>query len=207
MLKSQGVRMVEIVGSSDLVRVHPSRLGFDFDGVVADTAEAFIRLCCEEYGYCSIRLEDITEFEVERCLDLDPGIVDAVFARILCNSVDAGLQPMPGSIRVLAELTELAPVTLITARPYPQPVRDWLDAVMPAPVSRRIRVVAMGAHDDKPKHIRQHGLDSFIDDRAETCFQLDEAGITPIIFSQPWNQGRHAFASVRTWEEIRALCL
>jgi len=190
-----------------MTRIHPSRLGFDFDGVVADTAEAFIRLCCEEYGYCSIRLEDITEFAVERCLDLDPGIVDAVFARILRNSVDVGLRPMPGAIQVLTELTDLAPVTLITARPYPQPVLDWLNSVMPIPVCRRISVVAMGLHDDKARYIRQHGLDSFVDDRAETCFQLDEAGITPIIFSQPWNQGRHSFISVSSWDEIRTLCL
>lgn len=190
-----------------MTRVHPARLGFDFDGVVADTAEAFIRLCCEEYGYCSIRLEDITEFEVERCLDLDPRIVDAVFTRILCNSVAVGLQPMAGAVEILAELTQQAPVTLITARPYPQPVRDWLDAVLPAPVRRRIAVIAMGAHDDKPRHIRRQGLDAFVDDRAETCFQLDEAGITPIIFSQPWNRGRHPFAMVSTWAEIRSLCL
>ena len=190
-----------------MTRIHPSRLGFDFDGVVADTAEAFIRLCREEYGYCSIRLENIKEFEVERCLDLAPGVADAVFTRILRNSVEVGLRPMPGAVRVLAELTDLAPVTLITARPYPRPVRDWLDTVMPASVSRRIAVVAMGGHDDKPRYIRQHGLDSFIDDRAETCFQLEAAGIIPIIFSQPWNLGRHTFASVSSWEEIRTLCL
>jgi uncharacterized HAD superfamily protein len=190
-----------------MTRIHPARLGFDFDGVVADTAEAFIRLCCEEYGCCSIRLADITEFEVERCLDLDPAIVDAVFTRILLNSVEAGLQPIHGAVEVLTELAEQAPVTLITARPYPQPVRDWLDAVMPAPVSRRITVVAMGAHDDKVRHIRQYGLAAFVDDRAETCFQLDAAGITPIIFSQPWNEGRHSFSSVSSWAEIRTLCL
>lgn len=188
-----------------MTRIHPARLGFDFDGVVADTAEAFIRLCCEEYDFCSIRLEDITEFEVERCLDLDPAIVDAVFTRILLDSVGVGLKAMPGAVAVLTELTELAPVTVVTARPYPQPVRDWLAAVMPAPVCRRITVVAMGAHDDKPRHIRRCGLDTFIDDRAETCTQLSAAGITPIIFSQPWNRGRHDFASVASWEEIRTL--
>jgi uncharacterized HAD superfamily protein len=200
-------QMVEIVSSCNLISVHPARLGFDFDGVVADTAEAFIRLCCEEYDHCSIRLEDITEFEVERCLDMDPAIVEAVFTRILLNSVEVGLQPMAGAVEVLTELSEVAPVTVITARPYPQPVRDWLDAVLPVPVSRSISVVAMGAHDDKVRHIRRHALHAFVDDRAETCFQLDAAGITPIVFSQPWNRGRHPFSAVRTWQEIRKLCL
>lgn len=187
-------------------KIHPSQLGFDFDGVVADTAEAFIRLCCEEYGYCSIRLEDITDFEVERCLDLDPGIVEAVFTRILLDSVGAGLQPMAGALQVLEELSATAPVTLVTARPLVRPVRDWIDAVMPQSVREHTRIVAMGAHDDKPRHVRGNGLRYFIDDRAETCFQLEEAGIKPIVYSQPWNRGRHPFTAVSTWEEIRSLC-
>ncbi len=187
-------------------KIHPRRLGFDFDGVIADTAEAFIRLACEEYGHCSIRLEDITDFEVERCLDMDPGIVEAVFARILLDSVGAGLRPMPGAVKVLEELTACAPVTLVTARPHCGPVRDWIDAVMPPLVRDNMKIVAMGAHDDKVRHVREQGLEFFVDDRAETCFQMEEAGIMPIVYSQPWNRGRHAFPSVSTWEEIRSLC-
>lgn len=188
-------------------KIHPSRLGFDFDGVVADTAEAFIRLCCEDYGYCSIRLEDITDFEVERCLDIDVEVVEAVFTRILLNSVEVGLQPMPGAVQVLKELTGQGMVTLVTARPDPGPVADWLGSVMPPDVCDNIHIVAMGAHDDKPRYIREHGLDCFIDDRAETCHQLNEAGISPIVFSQPWNLGRHSFSIVSCWQEIRELCL
>lgn len=187
-------------------RVHPSRLGFDFDGVVADTAEAFIRLSCEEYGHCSISLEDITDFEVERCLNMDPRIVEAVFTRILLDSVGTGLRPMPGAVEVLNELAACAPLTLVTARPHLGPVRDWIDAVMPRPVRENMKIVAMGAHDDKPRHVRQHGLECFIDDRAETCFQLEQAGIRPIVFSQPWNRGRHPFPCVSNWNEIRSLC-
>ena len=187
-------------------KIHPSRLGFDFDGVVADTAEAFIWLCCEDYGYCSFKLEDITDFEVERCLDVDVEVVEAVFTRILLNSVEVGLQPMPGSVRVLKELTGRGMVTLVTARPDPGPVADWLVSVMPSSVYDNIRIVAMGAHDDKPRYIREHGLECFIDDRVKTCHQLKEAGLNPIVFSQPWNHGRHSLPSVSSWEEVRALC-
>ena len=113
-----------------MTKIHPSRLGFDFDGVVADTAEAFIRLSCEDYGYCSIRLEDITHFDVEYCLDMDPVVVEAVFRRILLDSVDVGLKPMSGAVKVLEELTRQATVTLVTARPEPETVREWLHSVM-----------------------------------------------------------------------------
>lgn len=187
-------------------KIHPTRLGFDFDGVVADTAEAFIRLCSEEHGY-SFRLEDITDFEVERCLDVDLQVVEAVFTRILLDSVGVGLQPMSGAVQVLKELTGHGVVTLVTARPDPKPVKEWLDVVMPSSVCDKIKIVAMGAHDDKPRYVREHGLECFIDDRAETCHQLKEAGIHPIVFSQPWNHGRHSFNTVSCWQEIRELCL
>lgn len=187
------------------IKIHPTRLGFDFDGVVADTAEAFLRLSYEEYGH-SFRLEDITDFEVERCLDVDPEIVEAVFRKILFDSVGVGLQPMAGAVKVLEELTAEGVVTLVTARPQPEPVQEWLTTVLPADVCGNIRVVAMGAHDDKPRYAHDYGLDFFVDDRAKTCHQLSDAGIQPIVFAQPWNQGRHSFPFVSSWEEVRALC-
>ena len=177
-------------------KIHPAHLGFDFDGVVADIAEAFIRISCEDYGCCSIRFEDITHFDVEQCLDIDPKIVEAVFTRILYDSVKTELQPMPGAVEVLGQLTECAVVTIVTARPDPGPVHDWLASVMPAKVCGKIKIVAMGAHDDKPRHVRGQGLKYFIDDRAETCHQLNREGILPIVFSQPWNRGRHSFNTV-----------
>lgn len=187
-------------------KIHPAHIGFDFDGVVADIAEAFIRLSSMDYGCTAIRYEDITHFDVERCLDIDPDIVEAVFTRILLDSVAAGLQPMPGAVEVIGELTGHGVVTIVTARPDPEPVRNWLTANMPGTVNDRINIVAMGAHDDKPRHVLEHGLKYFIDDRAETCHQLDRAGISPIVFTQPWNAGRHSFSTVSSWQEIRALC-
>lgn len=187
-------------------RIHPQHLGFDFDGVVADIAEAFIRLSSSDYGCRSISHEEITHFDVEQCLDIDAEIVEAVFTRILLDSVATRLQPMPGAIEVLGELTGHGIVTIVTARPDPKPVYDWLAWVMPRDVSAKIRVVAMGAHDDKPRYVLEHGLRYFIDDRAETCHQLDKVGILPIVYSQPWNRGRHRFSTVSSWQEIRELC-
>jgi hypothetical protein len=185
--------------------IHPVHLGFDFDGVIADIAEAFIRLAATDYG-SSIRYEDITRFEVEECLDIAPDIIEGVFTRILLDSVGAGLRPMPGAVQVLEEFTVRDVVTIVTARPDAGPVSKWLASVLSPGAARRIRIVAMGAHDDKPRYIREHGLRYFIDDRAETCHQLARAGIEPIVFSQPWNMGRHSFSTVSSWEEIRALC-
>jgi len=188
-------------------KIAPGDIGFDFDGVVADTVEAFIRIACEEHGLCGIRPEDITHFSPEQCLAMDADLVESIFLRILKDSVGTGLLPMPGAVEVLSEMTGQATVTIITARPEADPVHHWLQRFFPSRAYRRIRVVAMGDHDDKARHIRMSGLSVFVDDRAETCLQLNREGIRSIVFSQPWNRDRHALPAVRSWEEIRALCL
>jgi len=186
----------------------PARLGFDFDGVIADTAEAFLRLACEEHDLCGFRLEDITRFEVECCLDMPAETAAGIFGRILTDSLGCGLRPMPGALEVLTELADAAGiVTVVTARPLLQPVLDWFACHLPQPTLQAVRVVAMGDHDDKPRHILEQGLRWFIDDRAETCAQLHAAGIQPLVFRQPWNQDCRHFPAVRSWQEIRELCL
>ena len=189
------------------MRIHPTEIGFDFDGVIADTVEAFLRIACEDHGHCGIRPEDITHFMVEECLEMDAKTAESIFLQILRDSLGSGLKPMPGAVEVLTDLALAAGVTIITARPEPKPVHEWLEAIFPALARKRIRVVAMGDHDDKARHIRLAGLSTFVDDRAETCIQLHRAGINPLVYHQPWNRDRHSLPVVRDWAEIRALCL
>lgn len=188
--------------------INPARLGFDFDGVIADTAEAFLRIACEEHGLCGFRLEEITRFEVEQCLDMSAETAAAIFGAILKDSLGSGLRPMPGALDVISELAAAGGmVTVVTARPLLEPVVDWFAHHLSPPTLKAVRVVAMGDHDDKPRHIVAQGLDHFIDDRAETCAQLHAAGIQPLIFRQPWNQNCRHFPAVSSWQEIRELCL
>jgi 5'(3')-deoxyribonucleotidase len=189
------------------IKIDPASLGFDFDGVIADTAEAFIRLACEQYHHCEVRLTDITSFEVEECLNIAPEIVQSIFMEVLVDSIGTGLQPMPGAVEVLTDITRRAEVTVITARPEADPVHAWLETIFPQATHNNIRVIAMGDHDDKARHIKEQGLTHFIDDRAETCTHLESVGINPIVFSHPWNENRHTLPTVSSWQEIRALCL
>ncbi len=185
---------------------HPREIGFDFDGVIADIGEAFIRLACEEYDHCGIRLEQITRFHVEQCLDMSEEIVETIFLQILEDSLGTGLIPMPGAVPVLEDLNQQAPVTIVTARPIEAPVIDWMQHYFPHEVHQQIRLVAMGDHDDKVRHIKELGLTCFIDDRVETCLQLREAGIASYLFAQPWNQGCTSLPRIDSWEHIRTLC-
>lgn len=180
-------------------------IGFDFDGVIADTAEAFIRLACSEYGYCSFSPEDITNFELENCLNIPLELVQKIFTDILNDSLTTRLLPMPGAVECLEQFSLTSTVTIITARSLDNPVFDWLDRFFTKRAKENIRVVATGDHNDKVRHIRQHSLKYFIDDRAETCNQLAHENITPFVFTQPWNRDRHNLQMVASWEEIRAL--
>ena len=181
------------------------QIGFDFDGVIADTAEAFIRLACTEHEYCGFTLENITNFDLENCLNIPRNLVEKIFTDILIDSISTNLQPIPGAIRSLKQFTALSPVTIITARPISQPVCDWLDNFFSGETREKIKVVATGDHNDKVRYIHEHGLKYFIDDRAETCMQLAREAITPFVFTQPWNKDRHNLPTVANWAEIRNL--
>ena len=189
------------------LKISPLEIGFDFDGVIADTAQAFIRIACEKYNFCSYTIDDITNFELENCIPIPRDLVDKIFLEILTDSLATGLQPMPGAVRVLGELSANAPVTVITARPLEKPVVDWFDRFFPASTRDAINLVAMGDHNDKLRYIREHKLKYFVDDRAETCNMLAEADITPLVYSHPWNRNRHQLATVENWQEIRELLL
>ena len=188
------------------MHIHPSCIGFDIDGVVADTMEAFIRLARTEYGV-RVRPEEITEFQVEDCLDLAPGLAEEIFGRLLEEPIACGLRLMHHAHRVLTEFAEHGPLTFITARPLKKPIARWLKKELGPQVYGRVRLVATGEHDTKGAHIKEMGLAFFVDDRAQTCLQLaQEEGIQPIVYRQPWNQGKHALPEVESWSSIHALC-
>ncbi|MBI5557560.1 MAG: hypothetical protein HY885_07975 [Deltaproteobacteria bacterium] len=181
--------------------IHPRLIGFDIDCVVADTMEAFLRLALADYGI-KILPEDITSFQVEECLPVDPAVINTIFARLLAAPIENGLQPMPHAVSVLTELSWHAPLTFITARPMQEPINRWLQHVLPDSVYRNSRLVAMGNHDGKARYVKKLGLQYFVDDRVTTCTELACAGYFPIVFEQPWNRGRHCFASIDSWPGI-----
>lgn len=189
------------------MHIPPSQLGFDIDGVVADTTEAFIRLARENYAI-TVLPEEITAFTVEECLSVPPEVIAEIFALLLNAPLVIDLQPTHDSMAVLRELAKAGPLTFITARPDPKPIAAWLEKHLGREAFSPARLVATGDHDGKTAHIKRFGLSYFIDDRHLTCNQLAaEPGITPIVYSQPWNRGRHNHNSVENWADIRQLCI
>ena len=187
-------------------RINPALIGFDIDGVVADTGGAFIRIANEEYGINSISLDDITSFEVIDCLDVDQGIIEEIFIRLLDDPLTAGLQPMEDAIPVLHRFADEAPLTFITARPHEKPIARWLKHYLQPATFEKIRLVAMGVHDNKTAYIKDLGLKYFVDDRMQTCKMLANEGITPLVYNQPWNKNGHDLPTVNDWQAIHSLC-
>ena len=187
-------------------KIHPGVIGFDIDGVVADTAGAFLRIARNKYNINSLSLEDITRFEVEDCLDIERQIVDEIFVSLLDEPLGAGLQPMEDAMDVLHKFAAQASLTFVTARPDKEPIAQWLQHFLKPGVYDDMRLIAMGEHDNKAGYIKNLGLQYFVDDRLQTCLMLADAGITPLVFNQPWNRHDHDLQTVDSWQAIHALC-
>ena len=183
------------------------KIGFDLDGVIADTATAFLNIACEKYNYCSFTPENITNFELEDCIPIPQNLVEQIFTEILIDSLEAGLKPIKGAVKALTSLATGSAITVITARTLKSPVLDWIDAFFPPETRDAIRVITTGDHSDKVRYIHEHGLKYFVDDRAKTCMQLAEADTVPLVFNQPWNRNRHNLRTVDNWNDLQQMII
>ncbi len=192
-------------GSNAWGYIDPGNLAFDIDGVVANTMRLFLDIVRDNYGINHIRLEDITSYNLEDCLDLDPEALLGGIRILLQGDYPHTLHPMSGSRRVLARMARTAPRLLfITARPNRAYIAGWLQDLLALPEAA-IEVVATGSFEAKTDVLREAGVQYFVEDRLETCFLLAEANLTPIVYRQPWNRQPHPFKEVGGWDEIEAL--
>jgi uncharacterized HAD superfamily protein len=83
-------------------------------------------------------------------------------------------------------------------------MREWIDDFLPLH-SSDVEIVATGSFDDKVEVLTERNISFFVEDRLETCFSLQAAGVTPILFRQPWNRIEHPFTEVGTWRELESL--
>lgn len=187
-----------------MTTIVPHKIGFDFDGVIADTAHAFLQIAKEKHGY-SMEKKDITDFDIENCTSMPKETIYSIFTEIMIDSISTGVVPMEGAVTTLSQLSRHAPITIITARPDTTPVDAWLEKFFEKDVIANIRLFAMGDHDDKIRYVKDQGLEYFIDDRADTCQMMADANINSIVFDHPWNRGRHQLPTVHNWQDISRL--
>jgi len=185
--------------------IDPKSIAFDIDGVVADTMTLFLDIARNEYDIHHVRYSDITQYILENCVDINPEIISTIIDKLLSGSHDAGLKPVKGSISVLNRLLKKhAPVCFVTARPVLEPIRRWMKNQLAAEDSQ-IDIVATGSFEAKADVLISRGISWFVEDRLETCFLLNDAGINPIVFRQPWNREKHPFEEIGEWHELESM--
>jgi uncharacterized HAD superfamily protein len=183
----------------------PSEIGFDIDGVVADTMEAFIRVAKEEFGINYISKEKITSYWIEECLPLPLEITKTIINRLLADPFSIELEPLPGAGEVLTRLAAHGRLTFVTARPTKDPIEAWLVSLLSDVPRGDIRVIATGHHSAKAEVLEKLKLKYFIDDHLETCQDLHSRGIRTIVFDQPWNRGHAPFLRISSWKDLSGI--
>ncbi len=181
-------------------------LAFDIDGVVADIMTTFLDLARTRYD-CGhhLRYEHITTFQLEECLDLAPDIIRSLIRELIDRPHELTVAPIPFAVPVLTRLAKETPLVFVTARDRAAPIKAWLHQTLAQVPPQAIQVVATGDHRTKLHYLLEHGIEYFVEDRLETCEQLAEHGITPILFAQPWNRRPHPFLEVADWPQLAAL--
>ena len=187
------------------LKLAPSALAFDIDGVVADTVTLFLDIARYEFGINDVRYEDIIEYDFQAVGSLDEVVAMEILIKIVEGKYTLPLNPMDGAPAVIEKLNRRhRPTLFVTARPDGDHIFNWLRKVLPADAND-IEVIATGAFEDKIDVLLDRGIKHFVEDRLETCFLLKEAGIVPIVYKQPWNRKPHPFLEVENWQEIEAL--
>lgn len=183
-------------------KIAPSRIAFDIDGVLADTMGLFLEIARMEYAIEHIRHQDITEYFLEDCLDIDPEVIKDIINRILDGAFEPELKPIDGAVQVLTDIGKVHPLLFVTARPEASTIREWVHRILPLEPSR-IEVIATGTFEGKAEVLDARGIRFFVEDYFYICELLNQQGITPILFRQPWNRfPDHPFKEVGSWAEI-----
>lgn len=186
--------------------IDPESVAFDIDGVVADTMGLFLDIARQEYGIKGVSKEDITCYTLEECIGIEPEIIGSIIEKLLNGDYEVPLRPIAGAPETLAKLAEFrGPLLFVTARPFVGPIRNWLLDTIPGLVPEKLEIVATGAFEAKTDILLERKKTCFVEDRLETCYPLEVAGITPVLYRQPWNREAHPFVEVGDWRELESL--
>lgn len=185
--------------------IDPSSVAFDIDGVIADTMTLFLDIARDEYNIQNIRYEDISTYMLEECLDIDKKIIHDIIVKLIDGNYTSVLKPIHGAPDVIGRIGKhYSPVLFVTARPHLGPIHQWMKQELPLE-PQAIDIIATGSFEAKADILKSRGISYFVEDRLDTCFLLKDAGITPILFKQPWNRQQHPFIEVSTWQELESL--
>jgi uncharacterized protein len=188
-----------------LTKIDSRQMAFDIDGVVADVMSTFIALAKERYQIDHLKYEDIVEFDLVRCLQMEEVVVWEILELLLNRPEELAIAPLPDAVPVLTKLAQRQPLLFVTARDKAEPIYAWLTRNLPEVPPADIRIIATGDPEAKLAYLQAHGITYFVEDRLETCFQLARHGVQPLLYDQPWNRRPHSFPVIYNWQDLAAL--
>jgi len=185
--------------------IHPDAIAFDIDGVIADTMNLFIHIAKTEFNISNIDYNEITDYDLSKCLDIEFKTIWDIIEIILSGKKDVHLKPIDGAKNFFHKLeAKTKKILLVTARPDDESIKSWIFKNIQIDPSK-LKLIATGDFKEKAKILLKHKITHFVEDRLGTCYLLQEQGISPIIFSQPWNNKKHPFTKVNSWDELEKL--
>jgi len=185
--------------------IDPMAVAFDIDGVVADTISLFVEIIRNDFNIKWLKYDDITSYSLEGIDGVDHDVVAAAIEKVLEGNYKGPLKPFDGAPEVLKRLgRDYGPVLFVTARPHPGPIEQWIAETIGLP-PESTEIIATGSFEGKTDILLKRNISFFIEDRFETCVLLKDAGITPILFKQPWNRKNQLFFEVNNWKELEAI--
>ena len=186
--------------------IEPQNIAFDIDGVFIDVMSLFIKIAEKDYNIRNIKVEDITSYMLEECLNIEAELVNEIIDKIIDKKHDFEIEAIDHSAETLKKIANASgEVLFITARPRIGHIREWIANQLYPFDKDRIEIVATGSFEPKAELLISKSKKYFLEDRLETCFDLHKAGITPILYKQPWNRKAHHFMEVASWKELDAL--
>jgi len=192
-----------LIGDFNLLPLE--QIGFDIDGVVADTMGLFFKVVQKRFQINEFSSTDITEYDLEKVLHISPEIINAVINEIVTIPTIMDMEPYDGAIEILYKIGKKTVIHFVTARSDEKPITLWLQNLLPGLSAEQINVCATGNYDGKLQYLNDLNIKYFVEDRLETCDLISQNGITPIVFEQPWNNRSHPYQSVTNWNELGLL--
>ena len=155
-------------------------IGLDIDGVIVDFGSAVLPLLSE---LCArpILYQDLCSWDIGKALNIDEKTMACTWEQVLGSDLLLHAPPIKGAIEGLYALSKHE-IWLVTSRPISTQglTLSWLHEN-----DVRYDHIAFDRRGDKlsvgPK------FDVFVEDFIEEAFSIAEAGISTLLFDQPWN--------------------
>lgn len=180
-----------------MTKSHGKSIGIDLDGVTVNYMPVLIQELNRIYK-TNIQYEDVKKFNFEP----DFGIPEGAIGKIVCRHARRGvfktLPAIDDAVNTINELNEEGFRIYIVSSREKEATMDSIDWLDRNGVSFDVAIFSK----DKGHYCKRFGIDYLVDDHVKFCRQAQEAGTTPILFGQPWNE-ESDIMRFETWREIK----